>query len=72
MQEIEKLVTSIREVLVQVEAAAADVGRGPGGREVALAKTKLQEAEDWALRASNLKNKEYLDLYLGQNDAEKK
>lgn len=30
---------------------SADIARGTGGREVALAKTKLQEAEDWLARA---------------------
>lgn len=37
----------VDQCIVEVDFLAAKVGRNDGGREVALAKTKLQEAKMW-------------------------
>lgn len=44
----------IDEALTEVETLATELDRGPGARELALAKTKLEEATLW-LRESERK-----------------
>ena len=47
----------LRRALSRVEEASATVNRGPGGREISLARTALQEAGHWLKDA-----KEILDV----------
>jgi len=53
MENIEKeaLFLYIDQAIKEAQNLATVINRGPGGREVALTITKLQEAEDWAKRA---------------------
>ena len=45
---IKPLRVEIDRVTKQAQALAKDIDRGQGGREIALAITKLQEAKMWA------------------------
>ncbi len=47
-QETEALRIQIRVCMRQAQTVGTHIARGAGGREVALAITKLQEAESWA------------------------
>jgi hypothetical protein len=49
--DIDTVLARIAVAIVAAQDLAASINRGPGGREVALTITKLQEAEDWGKRA---------------------
>lgn len=44
----------IRQALERTEEIAVELHRGPGAREAALAKTKLEEAELWLEKSQSL------------------
>lgn len=46
--------SKLAETLELLDATAQRINRGDGGREVALAKTKLQEADYWLREAATI------------------
>ena len=52
--EIEAIKLQISQVIEDAQKLAETIARGPGGREVALTITQLQQAEDWFQRAKQI------------------
>lgn len=61
--QIDQTLAQLKQTLTYLEQAATTVNRGPGGREIALAKTALQEAGHWLKDA-----KEIVDTQGGSNE----
>jgi hypothetical protein len=53
-KQIEAVTAQIKMSLGMLELAAKEIDRGPGGREVSLAKTALQEANHWLSDAKEI------------------
>jgi hypothetical protein len=68
LQEILELRAEISGRIGQAQALAKNVGRGTGGREVALTITNLQQANMWLREASELLQVEMNPPDEGQND----
>lgn len=45
---------ALHEALIQAEKRAGAINRGPGGREIALVITKIQEALHWTAAADTV------------------
>jgi hypothetical protein len=54
---IEAAKKKLSEAIYELKLAQVGVGRGAGGREVALAVTNAEQAEHWLLAAERLHNK---------------
>lgn len=54
---VSDLALSIDKVLSEARDVAESIARGPGGREIALAITRLQEARHWVSEAHEEKHK---------------
>lgn len=52
--QIDQTLDQLKQTLACLEQAATTVNRGPGGREIALAKTALQEAGHWLKDAKEI------------------
>jgi flagellar hook-basal body complex protein FliE len=52
----ETVLQQIAQCLESAQQLAEGVARGPGGRQVALAITKLEEAESWMERAKKVRD----------------
>lgn len=52
--QIVQTIVNLGHTLEYLEKAATTVNRGPGGREIALAKTALQEARHWLKDAKEI------------------
>lgn len=57
-RQIDKCLTELEIALKDLKSAADTVGRGPGGREVSLAITNLQQAEHWLKDAKDILEQE--------------
>ena len=54
VDEVQKLIEYVREAESEIRYIQDAVNRGTSGRELALAYTKMQEAEFWLKEAENL------------------
>jgi hypothetical protein len=52
--QVDQTLDQLKRTLECLEQAATTVNRGPGGREIALAKTALQEAGHWLKDAKEI------------------
>lgn len=52
--QIDQALDQLKQTLACLEQAATTINRGPGGREISLAKTALQEARHWLKDAKEI------------------